>query len=360
MSLLTVPNTLLRRIRKNWKIFLFIVIIATIAGIIGSRRAGANEELTFISPQRQDLTKSLEVSGVVDAQKKARLRFLAGGKLTYLGVTEGDSVERWDLLAQIDQRTLQKQLQQDLNNYMQERWDWESDRDDTEYRLEDLDTRRSLDKSQWDLENEVLDVEIRDVAIDNTRLYAPFDGIMTLVPTDTKGVQLTNADYFELIDPDSLMIVAQIDEVDISEVKVGQPVEIQLDAYRNRSFQSEISFISYRSSQSNSGTVYLAEIKLPTSSEDDRAIATGAAALELFRLGMNGDVSIKVETQQNALTIPLNATRLRDGAHYVDVRTGPESYEERQIEISMETSDTVAVSSGLDLDDEILLPNGTE
>ena len=51
---------------------------------------------------------TLELSGKVTAEGMAVLRFPTGGLVTYLGAKEGDTVKKWQTLATIDSRQLQK------------------------------------------------------------------------------------------------------------------------------------------------------------------------------------------------------------------------------------------------------------
>lgn len=333
-------------VKKRW--LLLVILLVIIIGIFLWQRKKSqsnSENLKFEHPQVEDLTKTVDVSGVVDAKEKARLRFIAGGKLTYLGAQEGDSVKKWQTIATIDQATLKKQLDQDLNNYMKERWDFEQAKDDTgDYNLLVLEDRRTRDQNQWDLENEVLDVEIRDIAIKNTALYAPFDGVLTSSPATVAGVQLLSTDYFEIVNPNSLIFRAAVDEADISQIQEGQTASLELDAYPNQIFESQVNYIAYTSSQSSSGTVFVVEFPLSGKNLDE------------FRIGMNGDVAINVDSKSQVMTIPFEATRERDDKTFVDVKTGDKTYEEREIETGLETEDKVEVLSGLSLDDEILIP----
>jgi macrolide-specific efflux system membrane fusion protein len=332
-------------LKRRWKLTLIILIILLGAGGNQVYQAEKNKpQLTFEKVERRDITKTLEISGVVEAKQKARLRFLAGGKLTYLGFEAGDMVKRWQTIAQIDTSTLQKQLQRDLNLYMKERWDFESDTEDYVYTQEDLDTRRTLDQTQWDLENSVLNVEIRDIAIRESALYAPFDGILVHVPTNTSGVQLAATDYFEIVDPISLIFLAGVDEADINLVKIGQEAEITIDAFEDEEFTSQVEYISYLSSQSSTGTVFAVEFKLHDPN------------MEKMKLGMNGDAEIKLAQKENVLAVPFLATRERDGKVYVDIKTTENETQEREIKIGLETDDWLEVISGLDEGDEILIP----
>lgn len=299
--------------------------------------------LSFVSPIRQEIVKTLEISGTVDALQKARLRFIAGGKITYLSAQEGDAIKKWQTIATIDPASLQKSLEKNLNLYSQERWDWEDRIDDTKYRWLNDDEQLAKDKAQWDLENKVLDVELQDIAIKNTRLTAPFAGILTSSPVTNAGTQVIASDYFELVDPTSLVFVGRVDEADVSKISEGLPANIRLDAFENVTFSTFIDQISFASSETADGTVFT--VRFPLSNTN-----TG------LRLGMNGDATIELTKIADALTIPLNATRIREGKIYVDVQTGENQTEEREITIGTETDSLVEVLSGLNEDDRVLLP----
>ena len=333
-------------IKGHWILSIIIVIGLLFASYyLYQRTLTEEEELTFIHPQRENLIKTLDVSGLVDADEKARLRFVVGGKVVYVGAQEGDVVKKWQTIATIDQATLNKQLQQDLNNYMKERWDWEETRDDIEYRTLDTTERRSVDKEQWDLENQVLNVEIRDIAIKNTVLSAPFDGVLTVSPTAVAGVQLLASDYFEIVNPESLQFIAEVDEADIAMVKPGQEATITLDAYPDQEYNTYVDYVAYTSSQSTSGTVF--RVKLPLNH---------LGGIELFRLGMNGDISIFLDERTDVITVPIIATKTRDGKILVDVKQPDGSTTEQEIQVGLETDEKYEVLGGITEADEILLP----
>ncbi len=331
-------------LKRRWKLVLLVLVILGIVGIYFSRKQNNKTELTFEHPQVEDLTKTLDVSGIIDAKEKASMRFLAGGKVVYLGAKEGDWVKKWQTIASVDKAALEKQLQQDLNNYMKERWDWEQTLDDTEDRTLPQEEQRQVDQEHWNLENQVLNVEIRDIAIKNNALYAPFAGVLIKSPTNVPGVQLTAGDTFDLVNPQTLIFKAAIDEADISQVSLDQPADLELDAYPDEIIHTKVNYISFSSSQSSTGTVFVVEF--PIESQD----------LTKYKIGMNGDISLIVESKPQVLSIPVDATRERDDKTYVDVKTGENTYEEREITTGLETDDKIEVTSGLTTDDQVLIP----
>ncbi len=338
----------------------FKLLIALLLALFISWRVFANQqtnktELVFAHPEYRNLVRTLELTGSVDAKKKARLRFLAGGKIVYLGAEEGDQVKQWQTIATIDQRDLQKRLERSLNNYMQQRWDWEDLQDDIKDELLDTSEQRSVDKQQWTLDNTVIDVELQDIAISQSVMSSPFTGILVSSPVNSTHTQVTATDYFEIIDPQSLVFRAEINEEDVPLVKLDQAAIIELDAYPNQSLESQVSYISYQSLIKSSGTVFL--IELPLINEDANNLETGKTMLDKYRLGMNGDVSLELEKKDNVLSVPLISIKQRDDQNYVEIKSADGKTEERLVEIGLETEEFVEIISGLSQEDLIVIPS---
>lgn len=338
-------RSLISLLKKKWKLVLVILIVLGIVLLVVNSKNKNKVVLVFEKPITQSITKTLDVSGHVDAKEKVRLRFPAGGKLTYVGAKEGDTVKKWQTVAAIDKATLQKQLDQDLNNYMKERWDWEEVVDENRDQALTLSERRSQDKDQWDLTNTVLTVEIRDLALQNTSLYSPFEGILTTAPTSVAGMQVLATDYFEIVNPNTLVFRAAVDESDISSIVVGQKATLILDAFEDIEINTEVSYVSYTSTEASSGTSFIVEFPLSQTEIE-----------QILRIGMNGDIKILLEEKENVLTIPSIALIERDGITYVMVKSGENKSEEREVEIGLETDETVEVISGLSESDEVVIP----
>jgi len=338
-------SAILAFFKRKWKLLLFVLIALLVVFSFLQNRNKNQVVLNFVNPVRKDLVSSITISGRVDAKEKAQLRFVAGGKLVYLGAKQGDVVKKWQSLATIDRSTLQKQMNQDLNNYMKERYDFENTRDDIKDRTLETEEVRSVAKEQYDLDNQVLNVEIQNIAIANTTLYAPFEGILTVVPTNVTGVQLLATDYFEVVNPKTLIFRATIDEIDMHRIAKGQNGQIILDAYDGEKIDTYISYVAYTSSETSSGTVFIVEF--PINSQD----------MERYRIGMNGDAIIKIAEKQNILTVPLDAISERDDKVFVEVKAdNKEGKEEREIRVGLESEDEIEVLEGLSENDQVLLP----
>lgn len=331
-------------LRKRWKL-LSIILLVGVIGVYFWQTSEADPETSYTTqyPEIKPIKKTLDLSGYIDAKEKARLRFVAGGKVVYLGAQEGDTIKKWQTIATIDKATLEKQLAQDLNNYMKERWDWEQTLDDTEDRALPEHEQRVVDKNQWDLTNEVLDVEIRDIAIRNTAITAPFDGILTVSPVTTTGSQLLSTDYFEVINPTTLIFSAQVEEEDVGKVFAGQTAEIYLDAYPDLTLESNVSYVSYTASETSSGTVF--SVEFPVTSAD----------ISTYRLGMNGDVDLLLDKREKALVIPILALIEKEGKTFVELEQNGEVIE-KEVVIGLESEEEVEILSGISEQDLVVIP----
>lgn len=333
-------------LKKRWWVIFLTLIILGGGGWYWQSQQQAQVEVTLVNPTIQDFSQTIEVPCVVDAKQKARLRFMSGGKVVYLSAKEGDWVNKSQIVARVDTRALEKQLQQDLNRYMQQRWSWEQTLDDTADRFIDEREQRAVDQEQWDLDNQVLNVEIRDIAVRDSAIYSPMAGILTTSPTAVVGVQLSPTDTFEIVDPATLVCRAAIDEVDIAPVKANMPVTVTLDSFPDQPFFSKLTFISPTASRSESGTVFLVEAPLANIQD-----------LSTYRIGMNGDAVIEILKKNNVMVIPIDATRSVDGQTMVSVKTGENTFEDREIETGIESDDLIEVISGLTVDDQVVVPD---
>ncbi len=344
-SVMKIITRFLNQVRTHWILSLLAVLLLVGGGWWFFGRSAETVKLTFEHPIRTKITQSLDVSGTINAKQKARLRFLAGGKVVFVGPQQGDFVKKWQTLATVDRASLLKQQDQILNKYMQERLDWETTLDTTKDGAQTTIQNRVKDKDQLDLTNKVLDVEIQDIAIKNTVLSAPFDGILTVSPTAVAGVQLTAADYFEVVNPGSLYFSAVVDEADIAKVTPGLRSELVLDAFADETIQTQVRSVSFTSTVGDNGTAFAVEFPLSAAQFSNK-----------LRLGMNGDIRIILDEKEGVLTIPISATRTRDGKMFVDIKKDEKTTEEREIAVGLESDEAVEVVSGLTEQDLVLIP----
>lgn len=302
------------------------------------------EELSTEKVLTGDITQSISTTGSIIANNSVDLTFIVGGKLTYLGVQEGDSVKAGQTIAVLDQRTFQKNLEQALLNYSVERNEFEQGRYDnnapTPYDAVSPDIQWLLQTNQFNLNNSVVSVELQAIAKEQSVLTSPINGIVTEADVTTTGINISPTTTFSIADPTSLVFQIEVDESDVGNVKVGDSVEVNLDAYPNTTLPLTVETIDFDSQTSDTGgTIFNVNAALtPTNGID-------------YRLGMNGDAEIIVEKKTDVIVISL-ASLTDDNCVYL--KTG-DMFEKRKIRTGIQSDTEVEVISGLEDGDVIAL-----
>jgi len=174
-----------------------------------------------------------------------------------------------------------------------------------------------------------------------------FDG-MTL-PDYREGDQVeAGSSIAEVIDSHEVEIVCKINEHDRSNIKAGQPAEIEFDALPGQVFHGTVKTVGGMSMkqfwETDMGGKFDVTIQLPNS--DSR-----------LRPGLTAQVVIRGEEKKNALYIPRQALFLKDGKRVVYVKSGS-GFEPREVKIQNESESRAAIE-GLNAGSEVALVDPT-
>lgn len=271
------------------KAIIGIVIIVILVGVgfwkyqSDKKQKAAEEEAKQQEPVVVDET--LSASGTIQTSKEVTLTFPTSGLMTWLGVSEGDMVRKWQAIASLDTYALERQLKDSLIAYAKERNDFDESKTVTYRGMRPQDAltdtvKRILENNQYDLDDAVNDVELKNKAVQLATLVSPIDGIVTSVTPSVAGVNVTPVSAsITIADPNSMQFVAEVDEFDISSVRVGQAAKITLDAFEDTPIDATVERIAFTATQtSGGGTAYNVYLTLPANTN------------QLYKIGMNGDV----------------------------------------------------------------------
>jgi len=287
-----------------------------------------------------DVVKLLSVTGKVASESSVNLSFQIAGKLVYLPFIKGDTVSANQTIAALDQRSVQKNVQDELLSYSKQRATFEQTlKDYNASKISDAvsDTiKRTLEKNQYDLEKAVLSLELDALVREQSFLITPISGILTRADISSTGVNAKTTDVFTVTDPNSLVFQIDVDEADIGSVTEGQTVDVTLDAFPNDALSLTVDKIDFVSHTTTSGgNAFTVEARLPENSN--------------YRVGMSGDADVIVDSQRGVLTVP--STSIVDDS-FVYVKKG-KYFEKRSIDLGLQSDTDVEVLSGLSEGEEI-------
>lgn len=201
--------------------------------------------------------------------------------------------------------------------------------------------------------------------IEKMRVTAPMDGLIALeknegaaggfffsgmsLPEYREGDQVEpGRTVGQVIDPSGLELVAKVGELERNNIKLGEAVDIQLDALPGYDFHGTVKTLGSGSAHmfwdDDSGTKFEVAVKLAT--VDSR-----------MRPGMTAQVFIDSDTRRNVLYIPRQGLFLKDGKRVVYARNG-NNFDPREVKVDAENESRAAID-GLGAGTEIALIDPT-
>ncbi|OYW75411.1 MAG: hypothetical protein B7Z37_13395 [Verrucomicrobia bacterium 12-59-8] len=152
------------------------------------------------------------------------------------------------------------------------------------------------------------------------------------------GMAVVAAPLFVISDPESLWVHLDVSEQDLSNLQVGQKLEIHSRAYGDKSFPGVLTVIGQS-----------------LNPETRTVVAKGSVANpeKLLKAQMYVDVNVITHVTKMP-QVPLKAVFLREGKACVFVRKSESDFEMRQITTAAEDAGHVFVSQGLKADEEVV------
>lgn len=322
------------------KIFLIPAIILLVVALFLLIPKGQKKTLEFVTVKKGNITATVSASGILAGKNTANLKFKTAGKLAYINVKKGSSVQNGQMIAGLDTQDLSITLQQTQNNLRQQQTNFEKTIDDIhlfQYGNGGFPNVGTANETESQKLSRMTAEVTRDNAVDSIKaarrafqdavIIAPIDGIVTqadLLPGQSVGLTDTIA---QIVDWSEVFLDADVDESDISKVHLGQPAQVTLNAYGDRNFYGVVQEITPETKTTSTGSTVV-----------KARIALNNPGVDLIS-GLNGQTTITVDQAKNVLTIPQDALRedntvfvqTADGIKTVPVKTGLTSDTDVQI-----------------------------
>ncbi|WP_343487527.1 efflux RND transporter periplasmic adaptor subunit [Allomuricauda sp. d1] len=190
----------------------------------------------------------------------------------------------------------------------------------------------------------------------NTNIRATVDGTILEIPVEV-GDQVIQSNNFNdgttiasIADLNKMIFEGQVDEGEVGKLEVGMPLKISLGAVEDKELDAKLKFIAPKGIE-EAGAVQF-KIEGDVEVEDDF----------LIRAGYSANASLTLEKKDSILVIPealLQFDKETDKP-YVEVATGDQQFERRDVEIGISDGINVEIVSGLSEEDEVKQWNKTE
>ncbi len=190
----------------------------------------------------------------------------------------------------------------------------------------------------------------------NTDIRATVDGTILEIPVE-EGDQVIQSNNFNdgttiaaVADLAKMIFEGKVDEGEVAKLEIGMPLTITLGAVEDKELEAQLKFIAPKGVE-EAGAV---QFKI----EGDVAVSD-----DLFiRAGYSANASLVLEKKDSVLVIPEALLQFDKSTNkpYVEVSTGEQEFERRDIEIGISDGINVEIVSGLTEEDNVKQWNKTE
>jgi HlyD family secretion protein len=358
------------------KIVLIVVIVLVLAGIVIGTILHGQSSVTKVATgkvTRQDLVSVVNGTGQIKPLTYVNVGATAFGRITHLYVKEGDHVKAGATLATVEnvqpQSTVAAQEASIVSsktdvtsftaaektaeaNIAQGKADLEQKRLDYG-RAKELYNEKLIAKQDFDAKQAAYDMAVATLAqrqaalaqamaqtdsqrahvnqavasqrsnfdaLDKTISRAPFDGLVTNVPVregETVVVGIQNAGgstIMTLADMSVITAEVKVDETDIVNVQMNQPVDVTVDALPGRVFKGHVTEVGDQALLRTTGLSTTQSTTGTEEAKDFKVVVTLDQTSDDLRPGLSATAKITTAHIPNALTIPIQALVQRDPA----------------------------------------------
>jgi HlyD family secretion protein len=164
-------------------------------------------------------------------------------------------------------------------------------------------------QAEAQLAQAIAGIRIIEVQIEDTIIRAPFAGIITqkyanagafVTPTTTASASNSSSSTSIVAIASGLEIIAKVPEVDISQIKIGQEVEIVADAFPTEVFKGKVRLIAPEAIIEQNVTSFQVRVTLETGKDK-------------LQSGMNTDLRFIGKQIDGALVVPTVAIVTQEG-----------------------------------------------
>ncbi|HYE87923.1 MAG TPA: efflux RND transporter periplasmic adaptor subunit [Vicinamibacterales bacterium] len=337
--------------RKKW---FWIVLVLLVAGggaaATFANRGDQGITVTVETIQKRDLEAIVSASGKIEPKKTVNISAQTMGRITKLGVQEGDRVRQGQFLLQIDPVNAEAAVRRDIAAVAGARTSLEQSKASLQSTRANLDlarqnlkrqqelwssgltTRETLERAQSEVEVRESDLKAREQEIKTretqlnqqeaglassrhtlaqVRFDAPFDGIVTRRNVE-EGENvvigtMNNAGTVLLTVADMSVIEAQVevDETDIPFVQLGQPAKVRIDAMPDQEFTGKVTEIGNSPIQTaGTGTTRTAT--------NFKVTVTLDGHIPEVRPGFTCTAEITTATRKQVLSVPIQSMTVRE------------------------------------------------
>lgn len=309
----------------------------------GSETAGERPlPVAVAAAERRDLARTVTVTGPIEPLRVIGVNSQAAGTVLAIRAQEGDRVAQGQLLAQLDGREAQAQLERAEALLVSAQSAFE--------RAQSLHQSQIITDAELDQARSAFEVARSDVAlwrtrVGFTRIVAPAAGVVMSKAVEAGSAVSPNQQLFELADVSLLVVRVQLSELEVVHLAGGASVEVRLDAYPDVALRGTVRRVFPAADpQSRLVPVEVALGRRPRGVE--------------ARPGFLARVTFPLDMRRGTVVVPASAVGVTEGAAFVYL-VEADTLVRRSVELGITAGGWVEVTGGLEAGERVVTSGHT-
>ena len=303
----------------------------------------------------------LDASGYVTARMQATVSSKITGKVLEVFIEEGMFVEKGQILAQLDDSSVQAELNFAKTQLKEAQRVFNRT---SELRKDNLASQASLDAAESQVDGLKARLDISKQIVADMQIRAPFSGVVInkaaqpgeMISPVSAGGGFTRTGIGTIVDMSSLEVEVDVNESYINRVQPGQPAITNLNAYPNWDISSEVIAI-IPTADRNKATV---KVRIGLLEKDARVLPDMGAKVSFLK-----DQIIEAPEKLEGVMIPSSSLIKEGNLSYVFViKNG--LITKTKVTVGSLSSNFSRISNGIEVGDNVVtdpnneLQNGQE
>ncbi len=331
------------------------------------------EEYDTTTPFTSSIEKTAVVTGKVVPEDEVEIKPQLNGIIEKILVEEGDILNEGDLIARIkvvpDEASVYR-VQSQVNNLKLAVKNAERDfqrstdlyakqiisqQDFDNAELSYNQAKENLSAAQNDLEI-IKKGSVSGSATANTNIRATVSGTILEIPVKL-GDQVIQSNNFSagttvaiIADLNTMIFEGKVDEAEVGKLYNGQGLIVSMAAIPGEEFDASLKFVAPKGTEEQGAVQFKIEADVTLSES------------VFVRAGYSANASLVIDSRYDIMVIPEALLQFdrRTQAPYVEIQTGNQKFERKDIELGISDGINVEVLSGLSMDTKIKIWNKTE
>lgn len=325
--------------KQTCLVSLLAVLVSISPAVIGCKKEAAKGgggappsyavQAVIAEAKVQAVNETLSLVGSVAANEMVEIKSETDGTLDEVLFTEGQKVKQGDLLIRLDESKFTASVNEAEANFKLSETTYE--RSKQLYR-DKLVSQQEYDQAAAQYQANKASLELKKRLLKDARIYAPFKGMMSSRQVSPGQVIARNTTLTWLIDLDPVKVELNVPERFVSQLKIGQKIEITVAAYPGRAFLGEVFFVAPFVESATRTALVKARIDNPNAE---------------LKPGMFANLNLTLKLKEDAIVIPESSVIASGDRNIVYVLDQDDAAQIRPVKIGIRQAGLVEILSGV-------------